>query len=138
TTIFPTRLNGLQPRTGMNGGRGANSRVRRRVMIVKTCHTIVSCTQKHFWQNEAKMCSSFNGRHKGWGRLEAARHHHALTFRSALNSDTTRPQQQNAALASEGVEFWLPNGVTLLGKFDGEFALVIPTSAGSGTMRFRW
>jgi hypothetical protein len=30
TTIFPTRLNGLQPRTGMTGGRSENSRAWRR------------------------------------------------------------------------------------------------------------
>jgi hypothetical protein len=152
--------------------------VRRRITIAKWCYTIGSCTNTIFWQNEAKLCSSFNVRHKGWGRLEAARHHHARpsTPRSTRKSLTKRLKPsdgvlpelreldryerraaalnglrksanasniasnslvngatpaQNAALASVGAEFRLANGVTLLGKFDGEFASHSSSYAGT-------
>ena len=45
---------------------------------------------------------------------------------------------QNSALASAGAELRLANGVTLLGKFDGEFASHSSTDAGTGTMRYIW
>ena len=45
---------------------------------------------------------------------------------------------QNSALASAGAELRLANGVTLLGKFDGEFASHSSTYAGTGTIRYRW
>ena len=45
---------------------------------------------------------------------------------------------QNSALASAGAELRLANGVTLLAKFDGEFASHSSTYAGTGTFRYRW
>jgi uncharacterized protein with beta-barrel porin domain len=45
---------------------------------------------------------------------------------------------QNAALASAGTELRLANGVTLLAKFDGEFASHSSTYGGTGTFRYRW
>ena len=45
---------------------------------------------------------------------------------------------KNSALASAGVELRLANGVTLLGKFDGDFASHSSTYAGTGTLRYRW
>ena len=39
---------------------------------------------------------------------------------------------KNSALASAGTELRLANGVTLLGKFDGEFASRSTTYAGTG------
>ena len=44
----------------------------------------------------------------------------------------------NSALTSAGAEFRLANGVTLLAKFDGEFASHSSTYAGTGTLRYRW
>jgi hypothetical protein len=45
---------------------------------------------------------------------------------------------QNSALASAGGELRLANGVTLLAKFDGEFASHSSTDAGTGTLHYRW
>jgi uncharacterized protein with beta-barrel porin domain len=45
---------------------------------------------------------------------------------------------QNSALASAGAELRLTNGVSLLGKFDGEFASHSTTYGGTGTIRYRW
>src|SRR5215471_12757025 len=45
---------------------------------------------------------------------------------------------KNSALASAGTELRLTNGVTLLAKFDGEFASHSSTYAGTGTVRYRW
>jgi autotransporter-associated beta strand protein len=45
---------------------------------------------------------------------------------------------QNSALASAGGELRLANGMTLLAKFDGEFASHSSTYAGTGTFRYRW
>jgi len=45
---------------------------------------------------------------------------------------------KDSALASAGAELRLPNGVTLLGKFDGEFANRAQTYAGTGTLRVSW
>jgi outer membrane autotransporter protein len=45
---------------------------------------------------------------------------------------------QNSALASAGAELRLVNGVSLLGKFDGEFASNSTTYGGTGTIRYRW
>jgi autotransporter-associated beta strand protein len=45
---------------------------------------------------------------------------------------------KNSALASAGTELRLANGVTLIGKFDGEFASHSTTYGGTGTMRYRW
>ena len=42
------------------------------------------------------------------------------------------------ALASAGAELRLANGVTLIGKFDGEFAGHAQTYAGTGTVRWTW
>jgi outer membrane autotransporter protein len=45
---------------------------------------------------------------------------------------------QNSALTSAGAELRLVNGITLLAKFDGEFASHSSTYAGTGTIRYRW
>jgi autotransporter-associated beta strand protein/YVTN family beta-propeller protein len=45
---------------------------------------------------------------------------------------------KNSALASAGAELKLANGVTLLGKFDGEFAGHSNTYAGTATVRVNW
>ena len=45
---------------------------------------------------------------------------------------------KDSALASAGGELRLVNGVTLLAKFDGEFASHSSTYGGTGTIRYRW
>jgi autotransporter-associated beta strand protein len=45
---------------------------------------------------------------------------------------------KDLALVSAGAELRLANGVTLSGKFDGEFAERSTTYAGTGTVRFTW
>ena len=45
---------------------------------------------------------------------------------------------KNSALASAGAELRLADGVTLLAKFDGEFAAHSTTYAGTGTVRYVW
>ena len=45
---------------------------------------------------------------------------------------------KNSALASAGAELRFANGVSLLGKFDGEFAAHSSTYAGTGTVRYTW
>jgi outer membrane autotransporter protein len=45
---------------------------------------------------------------------------------------------KNSALTSAGAELRLANGVTLLGKFDREFAAHSSTYAGTGTVRYSW
>ena len=45
---------------------------------------------------------------------------------------------KNSALASAGAELRLANGVSLLGKFDGDFASRSSTYAGTGTVRYSW
>jgi len=45
---------------------------------------------------------------------------------------------KNSALTSAGAELRLINGVSLLGKFDGEFARGSQTYAGTGTVRYVW
>jgi uncharacterized protein with beta-barrel porin domain len=45
---------------------------------------------------------------------------------------------KNSALASAGTELRLAGGVTLLAKFDGEFASHSSTYAGTGTVRWAW
>ena len=45
---------------------------------------------------------------------------------------------KDSALASAGAELRLANGVTLLAKFDGEFASHAQTYAGTGTLRWTW
>jgi outer membrane autotransporter protein len=45
---------------------------------------------------------------------------------------------QNSALASAGTELRLANGVSLLAKFDGEFASHSSTYAGTGAVRYTW
>ena len=45
---------------------------------------------------------------------------------------------KNSALASAGTELRLANGVTLLAKFDGEFASHSATYAGTGAVRYTW
>ena len=45
---------------------------------------------------------------------------------------------RDSALASAGAELRLANGISLLGKFDGEFARGSSTYAGTGTIRYAW
>jgi autotransporter-associated beta strand protein/T5SS/PEP-CTERM-associated repeat protein len=45
---------------------------------------------------------------------------------------------KNSALTSAGAELRLANGVSLLAKFDGEFAAHASTYAGTGTVRYAW
>ncbi|MGA7489575.1 MAG: autotransporter-associated beta strand repeat-containing protein [Xanthobacteraceae bacterium] len=45
---------------------------------------------------------------------------------------------RDSALVSAGSELRLANGVTLLGKFDGEFAAHSSTYDGTGTVRYMW
>jgi outer membrane autotransporter protein len=45
---------------------------------------------------------------------------------------------KNSALASAGAEYRLANGITLLAKFDGEFASRSSTYAGTGAIRYTW
>jgi len=45
---------------------------------------------------------------------------------------------ENSALVSAGAELRLANGVSLLAKFDGDFANRSQTYAGTGTLRYRW
>jgi autotransporter-associated beta strand protein/T5SS/PEP-CTERM-associated repeat protein len=45
---------------------------------------------------------------------------------------------KNSALTSAGAELRLINGISLLGKFDGEFAAHSQTYAGTGTVRYVW
>jgi hypothetical protein len=47
-------------------------------------------------------------------------------------------QAKDSALASAGAELRLANGVSLLGKFDGELARRSQTYAGTGTLRVSW
>jgi hypothetical protein len=50
---------------------------------------------------------------------------------------TTTAQSTIRALIA-GVELRLANGITLLAKFDSEFASHSSTYAGTGTFRYRW
>jgi outer membrane autotransporter protein len=45
---------------------------------------------------------------------------------------------KDSALVSAGAELRLAGGVTLAGKFDGEFAGRSSTYAGTGTVRYAW
>jgi uncharacterized protein with beta-barrel porin domain len=45
---------------------------------------------------------------------------------------------KNSALTSGGAELRFINGVSLLAKFDGEFAAHSQTYAGTGTVRYVW
>src|SRR5262245_37442169 len=45
---------------------------------------------------------------------------------------------KNSTLTSAGAELHLANGVSLLGKFDGEFASHSSTYAGTGAVRYTW
>ncbi len=45
---------------------------------------------------------------------------------------------RNSALVSAGSELQFANGISILGKFDGEFAARSSTYAGTGTVRYRW
>ena len=45
---------------------------------------------------------------------------------------------QNSALTSVGAELRLANHISLLAKFDGDFASNSQTYAGTGTIRYSW
>jgi outer membrane autotransporter protein len=45
---------------------------------------------------------------------------------------------KNSALTSAGAELRLINGVSVLAKFDGEFASHSQTYGGTGTVRYTW
>jgi hypothetical protein len=49
-----------------------------------------------------------------------------------------RGSRDFSALVSAGAGLKLVNGVTLLGKFDGELARSSSTYAGGGTIRYSW
>lgn len=44
----------------------------------------------------------------------------------------------NLALLTAGAEYWLPNNVSVGGKFDGEFGSRSQTYAGTATVRYAW
>jgi uncharacterized protein with beta-barrel porin domain len=48
------------------------------------------------------------------------------------------PLPSDSALTSVGAELYLTSKLTLLAKFDGEFAPGSQTYAGSGTLRYSW
>ena len=48
------------------------------------------------------------------------------------------PIAQNSALTTLGAELFLTSRLSLLAKFDGEFANGSQTYAGSGTVRYSW
>jgi hypothetical protein len=60
----------------------------------------------------------------------------ALPGASFIVNGATLPK--NSALTSAGAELRLANGVTLLAKFDGDFASHSSTYGGTGTFRYRW
>jgi uncharacterized protein with beta-barrel porin domain len=45
---------------------------------------------------------------------------------------------KDSALASAGTELRLANGVSLLGKFDGQFGRGSSSYGGTGTIRYAW
>jgi uncharacterized protein with beta-barrel porin domain len=45
---------------------------------------------------------------------------------------------KDSALASAGAKLAFPNGVSLIGKFDGELATHARTYTGTGTVRYAW
>ena len=45
---------------------------------------------------------------------------------------------ESSALVSAGAELWLASGVTLIVKFDRDFASHSQTYAGTGTLRYSW
>jgi uncharacterized protein with beta-barrel porin domain len=45
---------------------------------------------------------------------------------------------RDSALASAGAELRLGNGISLLGKFEGEFGGRVSTYAGTGAVRYTW
>jgi hypothetical protein len=111
---------------------GANSRVRRRIMIAKWLRTIISCADQ-FWQSEAKLCSSFNApycavlsmRHKAWGTGDRDTTMRDLPLHAQLESLTKRLKPPD-----ECYQAWTG---TTLGKFDGEFAPHASSYPGTGT-----
>jgi outer membrane autotransporter protein len=48
------------------------------------------------------------------------------------------PLPKDSTLTSAGAELRLPSGISLLGKFDGEFAKNAQTLGGTGTVRYAW
>jgi uncharacterized protein with beta-barrel porin domain len=44
----------------------------------------------------------------------------------------------DSALTSIGAQFFLTPSLSMIAKFDGEFALSAQTYAGSGTLRYPW
>jgi uncharacterized protein with beta-barrel porin domain len=48
------------------------------------------------------------------------------------------PLPHNSALTTAGAELRITPALTLIGKFDGEFASGSQTYAGSGTLRYTW
>jgi autotransporter-associated beta strand protein len=60
----------------------------------------------------------------------------ALPGDSFIVNGATLPK--NSALTSAGAELRVANGVTLLAKFDGDFASHSSTYGGTGTFRYRW
>jgi uncharacterized protein with beta-barrel porin domain len=48
------------------------------------------------------------------------------------------PLPHDSALTSAGAELFLTTNWSVIGKFDGEFALRSQTYAGTGTLRYTW
>jgi uncharacterized protein with beta-barrel porin domain len=48
------------------------------------------------------------------------------------------PIPHDSLLSSSGAELFITSRLTLLAKFDSEFANGAQTYAGSGTLRYRW
>jgi hypothetical protein len=71
-------------------------------------------------------------------------HHHLRRGRAIVLGDShlrhehVRVSASGAFQTLPGVELRLANGVSLLAKFDGEFAAHSSTYAGTGTIRHTW
>jgi len=69
--------------------------------------------------------------------VKAARFRQSSSRSTSFIVDGATPAK-NSALTSAGAELRFANGVTLLAKFDGEFASHSSTYAGTGTARYTW
>src|SRR3981081_4000799 len=56
----------------------------------------------------------------------------------ACLGERRRTRANDSARAAPGPDLRLANGVSLIGKFDGEFAGHSSTYAGTGTVRYAW
>ena len=77
----------------------------------------------------------------GWAHDFVANPSLSAAFKSLPGTRFTvdgAPIPQNSALTSAGVELFITPRLTLIAKFDGEFAPGSQTYGGSGTLRYRW